>query len=234
MKARCRGCNSPFSASPSAVMISDPSYATARARQLLTRLPSRRRVHAPHWPWSQPFFGLVIPRRSLSASRSVVRVSTVRRLSAPSTRSVISASTILPFRSQPLCWPTGTLPVRRRTVQEGYSTLEPCLCAVVRTICAGRVNLVFAALGRLVGVRRPLFLARPDGCLGVGWVPRVLYAGGFDVLFRAFRGFLGVHRSSLFTHRPLLVLRSTAFSSRSVPPSDPTVTIRPLFRTKMV
>ena len=63
-------------ASPAAVTISAPSCATARARQLLTRQPSSRTVQAPHCPWSQPFFGLVMPSRSRSASSSVVRVST--------------------------------------------------------------------------------------------------------------------------------------------------------------
>src|SRR5215212_4963294 len=99
------GCNSPFSASPSAVTTSDPSYAAARARQLLARFPSRRTVHAPHWPWSQPFLGLVFPSLSLSASRSVVRVSATNRYSVPSTLSVTSASTALPFRSRLLRGP---------------------------------------------------------------------------------------------------------------------------------
>jgi hypothetical protein len=49
-------------------------------------------VQAPHWPWSQPFFGLVTPSRSRRASSSVVRVSTVSWRAAPSTWSVISAS----------------------------------------------------------------------------------------------------------------------------------------------
>ena len=53
-------------------------------------------MHAPHWPWSQPFFALVTPSRSRSASSSVVRVSTFSRCVVPSTRSVISASTPAP------------------------------------------------------------------------------------------------------------------------------------------
>src|SRR5215212_7628559 len=207
MKARCRGCNSPFSASPSAVMISDPSYATARARQLLARLPSRRTVHAPHWPWSQPFFGLVIPSRSRRASSSVVRVSTVRCRSAPSTQSVISASKALLFRSrlfrgQPAL---SEAPIRcpRGSMTDGQRS-----SAVVRRAGTRGVHLVFAALGRLVGVRRPLLLAHGVGRCGVGWVPRVvLDAGSLNVLFRTFRRFLGVYRSSLFAHRTLLVRR---------------------------
>ena len=49
-------------------------------------------MHDPHCPWSQPFFGDVTPRRSRSASSSVVRVSTVRVWLLPSTINVISAS----------------------------------------------------------------------------------------------------------------------------------------------
>jgi hypothetical protein len=39
-----------------------------RARQESTRSPSKSTMHSPHWPWSQPFFGLVLPSRSRSAS----------------------------------------------------------------------------------------------------------------------------------------------------------------------
>ena len=35
-----------------------------------------RIVHAPHWPWSQPFFAPVSPRCSRRRSSSVVRTST--------------------------------------------------------------------------------------------------------------------------------------------------------------
>src|SRR5215210_5260417 len=96
---RCTGCNPPSSARPSAVTISSSWNATASARQLLIRRPASRTVQAPHWPWSQPFLGELIPSRSRSASRSVVRVSTVRRCSVPSTLMVISCSTLTPSRS---------------------------------------------------------------------------------------------------------------------------------------
>src|SRR5262249_20703565 len=98
MNERWRGCRFSSGASPAAVTISAPWCATARARQLFARRPSSRTVQAPHCPWSQPFFGLVIPRRSRKASSTVVRESTVSLCSVPSTRSVISTSTVIPFR----------------------------------------------------------------------------------------------------------------------------------------
>src|SRR5215510_10686456 len=95
---RWSGCRFPSGASPAAVTISAPWCATARARQLFARRPSSRTVQAPHCPWSQPFLGLVIPRRSRRASSTVVRESTVSLCSIPSTRSAISTSTVIPFR----------------------------------------------------------------------------------------------------------------------------------------
>ena len=67
-----------------------------QARQVVTRRPSRSTVHAPHCPWSQPFFGDMIPSRSRSASSSVVRVSTVSEWLTPSTVSEIRASILGP------------------------------------------------------------------------------------------------------------------------------------------
>src|SRR5262249_13174533 len=49
------------------------SCETARLRQLLMRRPFASTVHAPHWPWSQPFLVPVRWRCSRSASSSVVR-----------------------------------------------------------------------------------------------------------------------------------------------------------------
>ncbi len=60
----------------------------------MARRPSRSTVHAPHWPWSQPFFGAITPSRSLSASNSVVPVSRVSDRCAPSTSSVMRASMV--------------------------------------------------------------------------------------------------------------------------------------------
>src|SRR5947209_13648280 len=92
MNARCMGCRFSPPASPSAVTISASWCATARARQLFTRRPSSRTVQAPHCPWSQPFLGPVSPRRSRSASRSVVRVSMKSWCAAPFTWRVIFMS----------------------------------------------------------------------------------------------------------------------------------------------
>ena len=55
MNARCIGCSSSPSASPSIVVISCPSPAIASVRQASTRRPSTHTVQAPHVPWSQPF-----------------------------------------------------------------------------------------------------------------------------------------------------------------------------------
>src|SRR5579875_2644904 len=95
MNACWTGCSVPPAASPAAVVIAAPSYATARARQDSTRSLSSSTVQAPHWPWSQPFFGLVLPSRSRSASSRLVRVSIVSRRLLPSTCNVISAWTAL-------------------------------------------------------------------------------------------------------------------------------------------
>ena len=43
-------------ASPSIVVTALPCAATASVRQDSVRRPSTWTVHAPHWPWSQPFF----------------------------------------------------------------------------------------------------------------------------------------------------------------------------------
>src|SRR6266545_4494121 len=64
----------------------------------MARRPSIRTVQAPHCPWSHPFLALVIPSRSRSASSNVVRVSTTRRRSTPSTYSVIPTSTTCPLQ----------------------------------------------------------------------------------------------------------------------------------------
>src|SRR3954465_7267146 len=92
MNACWIGCRWSPSASPSIVVISAPSWATASARQLLIRRPSAISVHAPHWPRSQPFFVPVSPSRSRRASSRVVRTSTVSRRPAPFTRRVTAAS----------------------------------------------------------------------------------------------------------------------------------------------
>jgi hypothetical protein len=78
-----------MAASPSIVVTDAPSYATASARQPLTRRPSTSTVQAPHCPWSHPFFAPVRSRRSRSRSRSDVRVS---RSSVRSTPLIVSVT----------------------------------------------------------------------------------------------------------------------------------------------
>src|SRR5215207_8840362 len=68
MNACWSGCSAAPPANPSTVVISRPSYCTARARQELIRSPSARTVHAPHAPWLQPFFEPVSPRWSRTRS----------------------------------------------------------------------------------------------------------------------------------------------------------------------
>ena len=53
------------------VVMLSPSCITASVRQELIRRPSTITVHAPHWPWSQPFLVPVRCRCSRSASSSV-------------------------------------------------------------------------------------------------------------------------------------------------------------------
>ncbi len=55
------------------------------------RRPSTITVHAPHWPWSQPFFVPVSCRCSRNASSSVVRVSTSSDRVVPLTSNVTCA-----------------------------------------------------------------------------------------------------------------------------------------------
>src|SRR3954452_16515274 len=91
MNACCRGWSSPSDASPSTVVTSAPSCATARARHAFARRPSIRTVHAPHWTWSQPFLAPVRPSSSRSRSSSDVRVSISSECGSPLIRSVIGS-----------------------------------------------------------------------------------------------------------------------------------------------
>src|SRR5262249_11659168 len=75
-------------AKPSIVVTLAPSCMTASARQELIRRPFTSTVHAPHWPWSQPFLVPVRSRRSRSASSSVVQGASVSLRSTPLTVSV--------------------------------------------------------------------------------------------------------------------------------------------------
>ena len=87
MNARCIGCSSSPSASPSIVVISWPSQAIASVRQASTRRPSTQTVQAPHVPWSQPFLVPVRSRCSRSASSRLTRGSSSTTCCPPLTSS---------------------------------------------------------------------------------------------------------------------------------------------------
>ena len=61
------GCSPSAGASPSIVVIVDPSTWTASMEHDLTARPSSWTVHAPHWLVSQPTWVPVSPRSSRSA-----------------------------------------------------------------------------------------------------------------------------------------------------------------------
>jgi hypothetical protein len=113
-----------------------------------------------------------------------------------------------------------------------------CSGGVVRTAGARFVHLVFAALGRLIRVRRSLFLVSGVGGRGVGWIPCPLDAGSLYGLGITFRRFLGMYSSSLFAHRMLLVQRPSfdafSFFAVSVPGPGSTITVYRPFQMKMV
>src|SRR5947208_2754001 len=88
MKAACMGCNSSPLASPSIVVISPPCCIRARVNHKLMRRPLMCTVHAPHWPWSHPFFEPVRCKCSRRQSRSVVRGSIRKSYFFPFTRRV--------------------------------------------------------------------------------------------------------------------------------------------------
>src|SRR6266853_4582186 len=90
--AACIGCNASGAPRPSMVVISPPSCIKARLRQEFTRLPFTCTVHAPHCPWSQPFFVPVRATVSRRQSSSVVRGSTRSWWSLPLMRSVIGTA----------------------------------------------------------------------------------------------------------------------------------------------
>src|SRR5262249_28483831 len=74
------------------VVISCPSCMRARLRHESTRLPFTCTVHAPHWPWSQPFFVPVSTTVSRMQSSNVVRGSIFNLWSLPLIRSVIGTA----------------------------------------------------------------------------------------------------------------------------------------------
>ena len=74
MKAYCIRCSLLSRERRSMVMIDWSWTASARVRQDSTRLPSTITVHAPHCPWSQPFFVPVSPMCSRSVEQGGARV----------------------------------------------------------------------------------------------------------------------------------------------------------------
>ena len=70
------------------VVTARPCACAARVRQASTRWPSIATVHAPHWPWSQPFLAPTSRSSSRNAFSGVVRASSYTRCSLQFTRSV--------------------------------------------------------------------------------------------------------------------------------------------------
>src|SRR5262245_55687421 len=83
--AACIGCKLSGVPRPCMVVISPRSCMHARVRHEVTRLPFTCTVHAPHCPWSQPFFVPVHWSRSRSRSSNDARTSTVIACRAPFT-----------------------------------------------------------------------------------------------------------------------------------------------------
>src|SRR4029077_18416309 len=123
--AACTGCSSPSAARPSIVVTSRPSHATASVRHASTRLPSTHTVHAPHVPWSHPFFDPVSPRCSRNASSRLTLGSirspcawpfTVRTaVPASGPRSVTGTTTSVLITTSLLLTRQRTVPGRLRT-----------------------------------------------------------------------------------------------------------------------
>lgn len=91
--ARCIGCGSSPSASPSIVVTSRPSHVIASVRQASTLRPSTHTVQAPQVPWSQPFLEPVRSRCSRSASSRLTRGSSATTRPFPFTeRFTLAAS----------------------------------------------------------------------------------------------------------------------------------------------
>ena len=85
MNAFCSGCIAPSDASPSMVVTSWPSAATASTRHDLTASPSRSTVQVPQSPKSQPLLVPVSPRCSRNRSRRVTLGRTATLWASPLT-----------------------------------------------------------------------------------------------------------------------------------------------------
>jgi hypothetical protein len=103
-----------------------PTAAMARVRQELTRRSSMSTVHAPHWPWSHPFFVPVSPAYSRSASSSVTEGSMTNVTSPPLMFSVtcwaISESRVVGPAAMPL---EALAPAGAVAVLQPLSSVEP-------------------------------------------------------------------------------------------------------------
>src|ERR1044072_620652 len=135
------------------VVIWFPSCMRARLRQESTRLPLTWTVHAPHCPWSQPFFVPVSATVSRMQSSSVVRGSIFSLWSLPLIRSVI-----------------GTAPstVERLTSLAFVGSTAPVACAgkyAEIMLAAAAVPLVFRKFRRhrSMGFESPAILAPTSG-----------------------------------------------------------------------
>src|SRR4051794_38855425 len=156
MNASWIGCSS-----PSTVVTSEPSQATASARHAFTRRPSSSTVHAPHWPWSQPFLAPMRSSCSRSRSRSDVRVSTVTARRSPLTPKVMAASN-MSQRPTPI---TGGPSPRMRQAGNGHDR------AVIGGEFEAAAHRLYELLGdgqaepraRLVGAEALEGLKRPRG-----------------------------------------------------------------------
>lgn len=99
------------------VVISSPSWTTARERQRLVRRPLASTVQAPHWPWSHPFLLVRVSAKfSRRRSSSVTRGSTDSACDWPFTLS-FSAVAALKHVVQSLSFPHVGKPlqnIRRR------------------------------------------------------------------------------------------------------------------------
>src|SRR6266508_2345442 len=97
------GERAPSCASPSTVVTCDPSAEAASTMQLLVALPSRRTVHAPHSPVSQPTFVPVSPSRSRNASIRSSPAATSTDTSVPLTVRELRTTEPLSDTSEVVC-----------------------------------------------------------------------------------------------------------------------------------
>ena len=148
--AACIGCRSPVRRQPfDRRRPSRPSHCAASVRHDTTRLPSSSTVHAPHAPWSQPFFVPVSPSWSRSASSSVTRASSSTSRGAPLTRRETASVG---------GWRAGVTGHGGETLERGVSLL-----CNIPLWCRPRNSGARAPVRCVVTPRLPMF-GRPDSC----------------------------------------------------------------------